>query len=506
MEETGRGHTRRQALGGLMGGAAGLTLSALPAEAHTLLRSSRSGPASADVVIVGGGISGLTAAYRLVRGTALSVLVLEANDRVGGRTENLPLPGSPGKITEGGGQWTGPGQDRVQALARELGITTFKTFTDGESVYLYKGRRRTFTGVIPPIGPAALADLAQAQIRLERMASTVPLEAPWSAARAAKWDAMTLGEWIDQNMATAQAKLLLTVAFSITNSQDPHDFSFLFALFALHSWGGLSSMIDGAQEYRFTGGSQEISLQLAHRLGARVRLNTPVDHIDQTAGDVVVVHSGAACYTARQVIVAMTPQDANRIRYAPTLTTQRIMVQKCWSAGTGWKTFAVYDKPFWREQGLSGQGLSDNPAAAYTSDNSPPDGSPGVLLSFFGTAGGPGPGATPPILRNNKAARRTAVLQALAELFGEQALHPVAYLEKDWIREPYIAGCESPRPPGLLTQYTSAVSDPVGRIHWAGTETSPMWEGYMDGAVRAGERAAEEVTAALGGNPGVIPA
>jgi monoamine oxidase len=127
------------------------------------------------VVIVGGGISGLTAAYRLVRGTALSVLVLEANDRVGGRTENLPLPGSPGKITEGGGQWTGPGQDRVQALARELGITTFKTFTDGESVYLYKGRRRTFTGVIPPIGPAALADLAQAQIRLERMASTVPL-------------------------------------------------------------------------------------------------------------------------------------------------------------------------------------------------------------------------------------------------------------------------------------------------------------------------------------------
>jgi monoamine oxidase len=192
---------------------------------------------AADVIVVGGGISGLSAAYRLAQSTNLSVLVLEANDRVGGRTVNLPLPGGGGKIVEGGGQSIGPGQDRVQALARELGIGTFKTYVDGQSVYIYQGKRQTYSGAIPPASAAALADYAQAQTRLEQMASTVSLDAPWQAANAKQWDAMTFGQWLDSNMSTAEAKKLFALAFTITNSQDPQSTSLLFVLFAIHSWG-----------------------------------------------------------------------------------------------------------------------------------------------------------------------------------------------------------------------------------------------------------------------------
>jgi monoamine oxidase len=461
---------------------------------------------AADVIVVGGGISGLCAAYRLTQSTDLSVLVLEANDRVGGRTVNLPLPGGGGKVVEGGGQWIGPGQDRVKALAGELGVGTFNTYVEGESVYIYQGKRQTYSGAVPPASDAALADYAQAQTQLEQMASTVSLDAPWQAANAEQWDAMTFGQWLDANMSTAEAKRLFALAFSITNSQDPHSTSLLFVLFAIHSWGGIDSMFStsgGAQESRFIGGSQEISLEMARRLGSRVLLQTPVDHVDQTSESQVLLRSGAQEFRARRVIVAMTPQDANRIRFAPTLTTERIMLQKLWQVGTAWKTFSIYETPFWRDMGLNAQALTDIPAALFTADNSPPDGRPGVLVSFFATANQTAAFGSPSRQRNNKQARMDAVLDGLAQCFGEQARHPIAYLEQDWLREPYIAGCESPRPPGLLTLSPSAVVDPIDRIHWAGTETSAIWDGYMDGAVRAGERAAVEVVASLDGTPDV---
>ena len=417
--------SRRQALGSAVAGAAGVALGPLasrsaaasPGRGH----GRRPSGATVDALVVGGGISGLTAAYRLLRHSNLSVRVLEANDRVGGRTVNLRLPG--GKITEGGGQWTGPGQDRVQALARELKIGMFDTYVRGESVYVYRGNRQPHTGTLPPLGPAALADVVQNLTRLDQMASSVPLDAPWQAPNALQWDAMTFGQWLDANVANAEARSLYTLVFSIINGQDPHATSLLFALFVIHSGGGIARLIGtsgGAQNSRFVGGSQEISLRMARRLGSRVMLQTPVDHIDQSSKKHVVVRSGTQEFSARRVIVAMTPQDANRVHYAPTLTTQRIMVQKMWPIGGGWKTFAVYKEPFWRAQGLNGGAITDLPAALYTADNSPPDGSLGVLLSFFGTANQKFEFGGSPRQLNDVGARRSAVLEAFATIFGKQ--------------------------------------------------------------------------------------
>ncbi|MCE5288381.1 MAG: FAD-dependent oxidoreductase, partial [Nocardiaceae bacterium] len=207
----------------------------------------------------------------------------------------------------------------------------------------------------------------------------------------------------------------------------------------------------------------------------------------------VLVRSTRAEVRCQQVIVAMSPADADRIRFTPSLPTQRASLQRSWHNGTESKIFAVYDKPFWSEQGLNGSAMTDLPIAHFIVDNSPPDGSLGILLSFVGTASsGTGLTWTDEVL-NNPDARRDAFLDDLVTLFGPEAGNPTNYLEQSWVDEPWISGCVSSRAPGVMTSYTDAITAPVGRIHWAGTESAAEFEGYLEGAVRAAERAVDEV-------------
>lgn len=252
------GVSRRGALAAGGGIAAGLTLGRAPVAEAAPVRT------NADVVVIGAGISGLTAARRLIRSGVSAVLVLEANDRVGGRTLDLDV--AEGVVTEGGGEWVGPGQNRVLGLIDELGLSRFKTYVDGKSVYLRNGNRQTYTGTTPPLGPDALADFVQLQTRLEEMATTVPAEAPWTASDALTWDGMTFGGWLDANSVSAEAKWLFTLGFTIIFAEDPHETSFLRALHAIGSSGGIEHMFNttgGSQESRIVGGSQLISRRMA---------------------------------------------------------------------------------------------------------------------------------------------------------------------------------------------------------------------------------------------------
>ena len=98
----------------------------------------------------------------------------------------------------------------------------------------------------------------------------------------------------------------------------------------------------------------------------------------------------------------------------------------------------------------------------------------------------------------SRADRKRAVLEGFAAMFGEQALHPIDYVEHDWTKERWTTGGPVANyAPGTMLQFGSAIRKPFGRVHWAGTETSTYWTGYMDGAVRAGQRAAAEVRALL---------
>ena len=445
-----------------------------------------------DVAVVGAGLAGLTAARDLMaRGH--SVAVVEARDRVGGRTLNEPL--EDGKVVEVGGQWIGPTQDRMAALAREMGVETFPTHAQGENLNEWRGTMRRYKGSIPKINPAVLVDVEQAQQRLNRMAKSVPLDRPWAAGKAATWDSTTVRTWMERSMATRGGKDLLALGVQSVWATEPEDFSLLHMLFYIHSGGSLAMLFDtegGAQESRFVGGSQLVSQRLAERLGDDVvHLDAPVRRIEHDGDGVTVVADGLTV-RAQRVIVALAPPLAGRIAYDPPLPGHRDQLTQRTPMGVVAKTMAVYDEPFWRADGLSGQATSDVGPVKLTFDNSPPDGSPGVLLGFVEGDRARG------FALMSADERRRAVVDTFARLFGPRAAKPERYIERLWSEEEYTRGCYGAHmPTGAWVAYGKALREPIGPIHWAGSEVALIWTGYMDGAVRSGESAAREVSAAL---------
>jgi monoamine oxidase len=447
----------------------------------------------ADVAIVGAGLAGLTAARRLVD-AGVEPVVVEARDRVGGRTLNHDI--GDGKVVEVGGQWVGPTQRRMLALSAELGVDTFPTFDEGDNVIEWRGENKRYQGAIPRINPAILADVAQAQMRLDRMARRVPLEAPWEADRAARWDAQTFATWLHRNVATAGARTLLEIGVEAVWAQEPSDLSLLHVLFYTHSGGGFDALIGtsgGAQQDRFVGGSQLVALRLAEALGdERIALQAPVRRIAHGADGVTVTADGLAV-SARRAIVALPPALAGRIAYDPPLPGYRDQLTQRMAQGTVIKCMAIYPDPFWRAEGLTGQGASDIGPVRVTFDNSPPDGAPGVLLGFLEGRQARALG------RRTPEQRRDAVVGCFARMFGPRAASPDGYVERVWADEEWTRGCYGcAMPTGAWTEFGPALRAPIGPLHWAGAETATVWSGYMDGAVSSGERAAADIVAALG--------
>src|SRR5215472_15035405 len=337
---------------------------------------------SVDVLVVGAGLAGLTAA-RDIEAAGRSVLVLEARERVGGRVVSRDIGG--GKIVEMGGQWAGPTQDRLLALAAELGVDTFPTYDTGKKVLHFSGRRGTYAGAIPRINPLVLADIGQAQARLEAMARKIPVDAPWTAARAGWLDGQTLETWARKNTGSRTARKLLALAAEAIFGAEPADLSLLHVLFYSHSAGAFQRLIDttgGAQQDRFVGGSALIADRLAASLGGIVRLGSPVTGIGVTGGK-VTASTPAGQFEGRRIVVTTPPHLAGRIEYAPQLPGWRDQLTQRAPMGSVIKTQVFYDEPFWRADGLSGQATGDGEGSRVVFDNSPPDGSPGVLLAFL---------------------------------------------------------------------------------------------------------------------------
>jgi monoamine oxidase len=446
----------------------------------------------ADVVIVGAGLSGLVAA-RILLAAGVEPLALEARGRVGGRTYTRPA--GDGAPLDLGGQWIGPTQRRILALAEQLGVQTFKTYDIGKNIEYHRGERIAYSGAIPTHNPIVSADAVEAMLTLNMMAAQVPLDAPWTAPGALEWDSQTFATWNHANARSEEARQLMDLVIQAVFSVEARDISLLHVLFYIHSAGYLMNLVavtGGAQEQRCVGGTQQLSEKMAAALGERVLLNAPVHTIAQD-GRGVRVEADGVTVSAERAILALPPTLAGRLRYHPALPGHRDQLTQRAPMGAVIKVQCLYDTPFWRAEGLSGQVTSDTGAIRITFDNTPPDGTPGILLGFIEGAEGRRWG------RRSVEERRAGVLDCLARYFGEQARVPTEYVELSWAEEEYSRGCYAGfLPPGVLTAYGEALRAPVGRLHWAGTETATEWNGYMDGALQAGERAAHEVLAALG--------
>jgi monoamine oxidase len=442
----------------------------------------------ADVVVVGAGFAGLVAARELKAGGA-RIVVLEARDRVGGRTLNHVL--ADGQRIEIGGQWVGPGHHRLLTTAAELGVATFPTYSRGWHLLSYKGRLLRHRGLVPPrLPPHVLVDFVQASLRLDWNARHVPIAEPWTATDALKWDHTTLEAWMRQAMWSRGGRSLMRMATTALFSAEPGELSLLHYLFYGHS-AGLSRGLINAQHARFVGGSQEVAIRLAESLEGDISLLAPVSSIE-ARGSSVVVTSDRVRVRGERVVVAVPPALAGRIRYIPGLPADRDHLMQSAPMGSVMKVLAVYESPFWRESGLSGQASGDQGLVRVTFDNSPPSGHPGVLVGFAEAAD------ARRLRRLTPPERRREVLTCLGRYFGSRAKAPLDYIEKDWSDEEWSRGCYGAFfPPGVWTSYGHALRPPIGHVHWAGSETSPTWAGYIEGAIRSGEHAAAEVLAQL---------
>lgn len=440
-----------------------------------------------DVAIIGGGLAGLTAARDLQRAGCQSFVVLEARDRVGGRTLNHDL--GKGYFTEAGGQWIGPGQTAVADLARELGVGTFDVYWRGKSTMI-AGDAKAQVDM-----DGGFATDPKLTSELETLAKTVPSGAPWTSPRAAEFDRMTMGDWLATKHVKPEDQLGWTTGMVLSGGIAPARLSMLHWLSMVNSadciYDRLEAVKGGAQQTRIEGGSQILSIKMAQGLGDKVKLSSPVLRIGNWQHGPVVIDTPHGQIRARSVIMALSPPLCNQIAFDPPLPAKRQEMQRRWPTfAPARKTAHIYKRPFWRDQGLNGWIFQPKGPIMWAYDNSPQDGSFGVINAFVNNS----------MLPSDHKAAGDELAHLYAQAFGNEALHPTAYYDHDWGKvDRWTLTCISPMPRGFLTTYGEALHPALGRLIWSGTETADIWAGYMDGAVRSGHQAALRALQAING-------
>jgi monoamine oxidase len=441
-----------------------------------------------DFAVVGAGLAGLRTALGLSAAGA-DVTVFEARERVGGRVVSASRPAAeaPPLVLDLGAQWVGPGQSRILGLIKDLHLHLVPAGTPGQALWRLDGTLKRGRAALPPLPPLALAEVLAGTARLTLMSKRIPPETPWRAPKAQKWDRVSVQDWITSQLRTAAARDFARITIRANYAIEPGETSLLSVLFYLRSVGRARDL-GSAEAFRVREGTYEIARRLAERLGGRVRFGEPVRAITQDAAGVTVVADTCAVRCHRAVVCAPPPL-ARRIAYTPALPDSRVRLHAGLEMGASVKFHAIYKRPFWRERGLSGQAMASTGTVGLTYDNSPDDGTGrGALVGF----------AIADAARNlgtlDAAGQEKEILMSLGELFGPDGASPDHVTIKDWGAEEWTEGCYAAHfPVGGWTSYGSAFREPFGRIHWAGTETSAEWNGYMEGAIRSGDRAAAEM-------------
>ncbi len=440
-----------------------------------------------DVVVIGAGYAGLAAGLALQK-AGKNILLLEARNRCGGRilTEYF----SEQDYTDLGGQWIGPGHERMYQLAAEFGIDTFHTYDSGKSTLLLNSKIKHYKGLIPPLPLFALLSLDRAISKINKLAKTIDLEHPYQSPNAAKWDAMSLQDWMNNQMKSETARKMFAVATEAIFATDASTISFLHALFYIKSNTHLDFLMNvnkGAQQDRIKGGAQSICFKMAAALGDTIHYEKVVTHIHQEDSKVTISGQGFS-YTAAHCIVAVPPAVSTEINYIPTVPSNQWQLMKASFMGTVVKCYAVYERPFWRKEFKNGLVAAPDELTSVVFDNSPFNGSKGILMGFSLAE------KAKQLMQHDQATRKEIVKASFIKMFGPEAANIEYYTDKSFTEEPFTKGCYAGMfPPRVITELQTSLATPFHRIHWAGTETSIQFNGYMEGAVRSGERAAREI-------------
>ncbi|GAA3689039.1 flavin monoamine oxidase family protein [Gordonia hankookensis] len=450
-----------------------------------------------DAIVVGGGLSGLSAAKTLSESGA-SVVVLEARNRAGGRVHNITTPRA-GATLDAGAEFIGPTQNHIAGLAREYDVRSIRTYNQGDSVFWNTDKGTRMPAALPL--PAEFSTLAALPALARAQAEALlpyPVGEAWKHPNARHLDSITWKQYTDSITSDPTARMLTSIAMSAALSVRPDEVSALYYINYIAASGDennpgtlirLLSTDGGAQESLFEGGAALIPLRMANALGRRVVYNAPVRSIDHTGG-IASVNSDAGTFRARKVIVAMSPAISGQIRYRPGLPAARVALSRGFHMGAVSKFSAVYRRPFWRDKGFSGQVIGNGRPIDVTFE-SHAEGRH-ILIGFI---------SADAMRRLDHAPESQIVRECVGnfvDYFGPEARDLIDYGVFKWDLEEWSQGGPvAVSSPGTLTRYGPALRDPVGPIHWAGTETADYWTGYMDGAVRSGRRAAREVLADL---------
>lgn len=441
-----------------------------------------------DYCVIGAGFAGLVAALR-IKQAGRSVALVEARDRVGGRTFTEVLPD--GTWVDRGGAWIGPGQDRIYALMKDFGVAEYKQYADGDAMMIVDGTTHRYHGTIPwSMSPWAIANLGAGLLEVGQMCKSIPLETPWTAKKAAQWDRVSVGHWLDTHIKSRQARDMLEMALAGTYTSAASETSLLWMLTQMASGGGPTFVISskgGSQDARPVGGMGAIYQPIAAELADALHLSQPVRSIAQDE-DGVTVRADNLTVRARRAIVAVPLAIAAQIAYEPMLSVDRNFLHQRMPGGAVIKVSVIYDEPFWRTDGLCGQSAAPGGPATLTIDACTDSGAPGIMCVI---TEGPAARALGCL---DESARKAVIIRELVDRFGPKASSPQGYHEQNWTVERYSGGgMISHAPTGVLTEFGRALRQPCGRIHWAGTESSAIMLGWVDGAIRSGERAAAEV-------------
>lgn len=442
-------------------------------------------PSTTDVVIVGAGLAGLSAADQLTQ-AGHDVLVLEGRDRVGGRIHTVEVAGIP---VDAGATWVAPGHTAVRELADRFGCHIVPQFHKGKGVISFGGKRRVESTTA--LAPWVILDLNRIMYRLQNMVDELPTSLPWQHPRAARFDSISLGQWLASKHALKDTRRFMGMFTMVHFGAPPGDVSLFNVMRYIKTLGGIEHMMaveGGDQQDRILGTAHILARRLADALGPDVHLSSPVARIT-TTNDRVTVDTVQQTTTARYVIVTAAPTHRETIEFTPPLPDQHYGLARSWRLGALSKAFVAYDRPFWRDHGLSGEAMSDNETVFLTFDVSPGVDGPGILMAFCDARGFDG---------YNENERRRRVLDHLGHLYGEPARHPVDYTDFSWGNDTFAPGGPNPAlGPKTWTTFGRFLREPVGRVHWAGTETADTTSGTMNGAILSGQRAATEVATRL---------